>query len=149
MRTLEERLEAKIERVTESGCWIWTGTNNCGYGQIWLNRRHHPVHRVAYEMHVGKIPEGMQIDHLCRVPSCCNPYHLEPVTPRENTLRGTNPAAKNAMKTHCPSGHPYDVFRRNWRECKECARLREAERRAQKRLMNAALVNAEGHHVQV
>lgn len=132
MQTLEERFEAKIERITESGCWIWTSTNNNGYGQIWVNRRYHPAHRVAYEMYVGPIPDGMQIDHLCRVPACCNPYHLEPVTPRENTLRSMNPAAKNAKKTHCPYGHPYDVFRRGWRECKECARVREMERRNKK-----------------
>ena len=60
------------------------------------------AHRVAYELQVGPIPVGLQLDHLCRVRSCVNPAHLEPVTSAENTRRGLR-----AMKTHCPQGHPY------------------------------------------
>jgi len=78
---------------------------------------------------VGEIPEGLQIDHLCRVPACVRPDHLEVVTPRINVWRGRSDAAKNALKTECPQGHPYDEknTRRDWegkRSCRECARLR-------------------------
>lgn len=73
-------------------CWLWRGAganHNLGYG-IWHPRRseHHGAHRYAYELVVGVIPEGLHLDHLCRVPSCVNPSHLEPVTPSENTIRG-------------------------------------------------------------
>lgn len=64
-------------------------------------------HRFAYELLVGPVPEGMQLDHLCRNRWCCNPEHLELVTPRENTLRGVGPSAVNAVKTHCKNGHEF------------------------------------------
>jgi hypothetical protein len=64
------------------------------------------AHRFAYSVLVGPIPDGLQIDHLCRNEMCVNPEHLEPVTQRINMLRGTGPQAVNAQKTHCPKGHP-------------------------------------------
>ena len=74
------------------------------------------AHRFAYEMLVGPIPEGLDLDHLCRVRHCVNPNHLEPVTRSENLRRGIRPRLpqndrigdKNRAKTHCPKGHPYD-----------------------------------------
>jgi len=66
------------------------------------------VHRIAYEFALGPIPDGLTLDHLCRNTICCNPAHLEPVTLRVNTLRGTSPIADNARKTHCKNGHPFD-----------------------------------------
>lgn len=94
-----------------------------------------PAHRFAYERLVGLIPEGLQLDHLCRVPYCVNPAHLEPVTSRENTMRGLNFAAVNAKKTHCLRGHllsgdnlmttpSYDG-----RLCRTCRQLSDKKRR--------------------
>lgn len=113
-------------KVTESGCWQWTGhLTRDGYGS------QHP-HRTAYEEFVGPIPDGLQIDHLCRNRACCNPEHLEAVTPRQNTHRGYGPAGLNARKTHCDKGHALTVEntyvhpptspRAGRRTCRECLR---------------------------
>ena len=80
---------------TES-CWLWTGAKTAeGYGEIKIDRRMHYTHRWAYEFCVGPIPEGLTIDHLCRVRHCMNPDHLEVVTRKENILRGESPAAQH------------------------------------------------------
>lgn len=90
--------------VTPSGCWEWQGTvNSNGYGSIGHLGKRMSTHRLSYELHVGPIPEGLVIDHLCRNRACCNPAHLEPVTQGENTRRG-----EPAQRTHCPQGHAYD-----------------------------------------
>lgn len=96
-----------------TGCWLWHRrlTRN-GYGEISHGklRTNALAHRLSYQLHKGPIPEGLDLDHLCRVRHCVNPSHLEPVSRRVNTLRGINPPAKNAMKTHCSKGHPFDLF---------------------------------------
>lgn len=105
-KTYESRVQAKIMPVTECGCWLWTGrVNACGYGTVsayegdkMVTRR---AHRVVYEHEVGKIPDGLVLDHKCRNPSCVNPAHLEPVTTKENTRRGLS----GVLKTHCKHGH--------------------------------------------
>ena len=90
-------------------CWVWIGSRNtAGYGRMNYNCKHHAAHRLSWEFHVGPIPEGLVIDHLCRNTSCVNPNHLEPVTDRVNILRGTAPTAEAARKTHCPKGHAYE-----------------------------------------
>jgi HNH endonuclease len=95
-------------RVTDAGCWEWLkGKGWMGYGKTRHNSRTRPVHLVTYELFVGPIPEGKQLDHLCKNVICCNPAHLEPVTPRENVLRSDNFCAKNARKTHCIHGHEF------------------------------------------
>jgi len=71
-----------------SGCWLWTGSADNGYGQIHWKRKTGKAHRIAYEILIGPVPDGLEIDHLCRVRSCCNPAHMEPVTHRENITRG-------------------------------------------------------------
>ena len=82
------------ERIKFRGtCWIWTGAcNSVGYGHMRWNGRHVFVHRLAYELSVGPIPQGLEIDHVaergCVSRACCNPAHLEPVTHAENVRRG-------------------------------------------------------------
>lgn len=89
------------------------------------------AHRLAYEGLVGPIPEGLQIDHLCRVRNCVNPEHLEPVTSRENTMRGDNWSAKYAKMTTCAKGHSFDAVTKDGkRKCKTCRRGWENARRA-------------------
>ena len=127
------RFWLKVEK-TET-CWLWTaGRVWNGYGQFKVAGRHVYAHRFAYELLVGPIPEGLTIDHLCRVRHCVNPAHLEPVTSRENTLRGDTPAARNAAKTHCPQGHPLEAgnlrlseLRRGGRACLICHREYQRE----------------------
>lgn len=85
---LPPRMQPRI-LVTAGGCWEWQGElNRNGYGRVWVNGRRLMAHRVAYQLLVGDIEPGLVLDHLCRNRRCCNPEHLEPVTVRENTLRG-------------------------------------------------------------
>ena len=126
--SLAERFDAKWFRHPITGCWIWTASTTAGYGRIDVNRKFLYAHRVAYERFVGPIPAGLQLDHLCRVRRCVNPSHLEPVTSRENTLRGNGVAARASAATHCPHGHPYDeanTYRdpRGWLRCRTCKRM--------------------------
>jgi hypothetical protein len=108
-----------------------------GYGRISRGGRraaYIPVHRAAWELAGGTIPAGLEIDHLCRNRLCCNPAHLEPVIHRVNVLRGEGLAARNAVKTHCPRGHPYNETNTRYsagrRHCRTCARLGARIRRA-------------------
>lgn len=127
-----------------SGCWLWTGTTiKDGYGQISIHGRGQMAHRVSYETFVGPIPEGMTIDHLCRITCCINPDHLQPVTNTQNILRGVAPSARNAVKTHCLHGHPlsganlYITRDGLHRRCRTCTNRRtrdfERKRRAEGR----------------
>lgn len=128
---MPERFWRKVEVDPETGCWLWTAyLTSAGYGQFQFGCRHEFAHRAAYAGLVGPIPEGLQIDHLCRNRRCCNPDHLEPVTQKENLLRGDTIVAACAAKTHCPHGHPYagDNLRiqgKGARYCKICNRLRQ------------------------
>lgn len=113
-------------RVDANGCWIWQrSTLKAGYGCIRVEGKTRTVHSVAFELFEGEVPEGLELDHLCRVRACCNPMHLEPVTHRENILRGASRAAKAAV-THCPRGHAYDAsntYRYQGRRfCRACQR---------------------------
>ena len=134
---LPARLRTKFT-VTDD-CWEWTaGRFSLGYGAYELDGKTRLAHRVVYEALVGPIPEGRQLDHLCRVRHCVNPDHLEPVTPRENTVRGVGPSAQNSRKTHCPQGHPYSgenlyVDPRNRRRCRTCMRQNLRDWQARKR----------------
>jgi hypothetical protein len=79
----------KTRVAITSDCWLWTGTlNRDGYGRVSIGGREIGAHRAVYEALIGAVPEGMQLDHLCRVPNCVNPEHLEPVTIGEYIRRG-------------------------------------------------------------
>lgn len=129
---MSEKTRAKFwSRVDTGGeCWLWKGPlQKHGYGAIGGRL----AHRVAYELLKGPIPEGLQLDHLCRVRPCVNPEHLEPVTPKTNCLRGFGPGGLNAQKTHCPRGHEYSdantyvrTGRLPARGCRACNRIAQA-----------------------
>lgn len=116
--------------VDENGCWIWKSDgqiNKWGYAKFITgsrrdnSRRHKFVHRVSYEVFVGDIPEGLHIDHLCRVNRCVNPDHLEPVTPAENNKRNDKlPPTINAKKKNCPKCGGEWVQLKDRRQCRPC-----------------------------
>lgn len=110
--------------MNESGCWEWSGKRRpAGYGVIWDGGKEKLAHRVSYELFEGVIPDGLDLDHLCRNRICVRPAHLEPVTRQENLLRGQTIPAKHAAKTACPQGHPYDAKDcRGARICMTCKR---------------------------
>lgn len=133
------RFWAKVERT--AGCWLWTASvSTNGYGQAWDSARRTPrrAHRLAWEDRFGPVPEGFYLDHLCRVRRCVNPDHLQIVTNRINVVeRGDGPTARNAAKTHCLRGHPFDEANtRRYatrygpaRACRACHRERWHQRR--------------------
>lgn len=138
-----DRFAEKIA-LTDSGCIEWIGGDNgAGYGSFfldWAGGRNLKAlaHRWSYEYHVGPIPDGLHLDHLCRNTMCVNPEHLEAVTQQENTLRGFSVAAEHAQKTHCINGHPLSgdnlILRSNgkWRDCRECKRQKDRRYRQRK-----------------
>lgn len=123
----------ELSRVDDStGCWVWEGYRSpTGYGTVGYKGRKAYTHRLMYVLFVGPIPEGTQLDHFrCDNRSCCNPDHVRPVSPRENTLRSSNPAALNAAKTHCVRGHEFTdattyVTRAGKRQCRVCMLIRQ------------------------
>jgi hypothetical protein len=107
-------------------CWTWTGgKTTAGYGVVRIDApRPGYVHRLSYTLLVGPISDGLHTDHLCRNRACCNPSHLEPVTPRVNILRG-----EKAQKPECANGHPLEGDNLVWskedgrhphRRCRTC-----------------------------
>jgi len=127
--SVRERLYRRLAEDPVTGCLLWPlSKNHHGYGQIYVEPgRTGKVHRVAWELENGPVPEGFQLDHLCRVRNCANVAHLELVSPRENQLRGQT----NAAKTHCPRGHEFDLLNTYWRpdgggrQCRACKRARD------------------------
>lgn len=120
-----KKFKSNINFDGPGDCWLWTGTKDRdGYGKFHAPNGTGGAHRAAFELWEGPIPKGLHIDHLCRVPNCVNPAHMEPVTPAENCRRGYH-----ATKTHCKHGHKYtaDNLQRNKagiRMCKTCSRER-------------------------
>lgn len=130
------RFWAKVEKT--DGCWLWHGKiESNGYGRFRAGGPQVSVHRWSYEQVHGSIPEGLHLDHLCRVRNCVNPEHLEAVTCRENVMRSpVAPAAINARKTHCTKGHPLDD-KRICRVCRAIVRKRYWEKNRERWLVHA------------
>lgn len=134
-----ERIERKVQRIPFSGCWIFMGAlNQSGYGWVGTGtheRKSDRAHRLMYQHYVGPIPDGKELDHLCRVRSCCNPFHLEAVTRKEHCQRGEcgkATGAKNRAKTHCKQGHaftPENTYTppgTDYRTCRACLNHRRS-----------------------
>lgn len=136
-----KRLWKRIDIRGHDECWHWTGPPNTGgYGEIRIAGRSYRAHIVVYESKYGPVPAGLQLDHrchnldlncpgnLCAHRLCCNPAHLEAVTPSENCKRGRN-GRYLAERTHCaPLGHEYTeantiIDKRGYRHCRECKRI--------------------------
>lgn len=131
---LPDRFWSKVQPCPMTGCWIWVGaTTSDGYGQIKHLRRQDSAHRLFFEALRGPIPDGLHIDHRCRVRCCVNPAHLEPVTPRENVLRGVGHVAALSRATHCKHGHEFNLqntyVRPQGRTCRACHASRMRLRR--------------------
>lgn len=128
---LVTRFWACVAKAGEDECWLWTGSCTVdGYGWFRVGYRNLRAHRVSYEFAHGSIP-GETLDHLCRVPRCVNPAHLEPVTIAENVLRGDGCTAEHARYTHCSYGHEFSMANtriyNGRRVCRACGRRRQAQ----------------------
>ena len=132
------RFNANIVENVE-GCWIWMlSVNHQGYGLFWVDGQYVATHRWSYEHFIKPIPEGLQIDHLCRRRDCVNPSHLEPVTARENRRR--------SMKDHCAHGHRWTTAttymdKRGQRNCIPCHRLLTKQWKEKRRACSLVCVN--------
>lgn len=134
------RFSRHVTPEPNTGCWLWTGADNTiGYGKM-----RHPetgkcdyVHRYAYEVIVGVIPEDLEIDHICNIRSCVNPDHMELVTRQENVRRRRD---RLRQRPYCHNGHEMTsentYFDKNgWRTCRTCRN--NNARRFRERKMNA------------
>lgn len=132
-RQARARFLARIDRRGPDECWPWTaGTISVGYGSFRVSDVHFLAHRVSYELLNGTIPDGLEIDHLCRNRLCCNPTHMEAVTAAENKHR------EQAAIKACPQGHEYtpeNTYRRanGDRRCRTCTLAANSARQAQRR----------------
>jgi hypothetical protein len=148
----EAGLWKRIDRRGPDECWPWIGRclTRDGYATFHLiGRKNTTAHRVVYELLVGPIPEGLDIDHLCRNRQCMNPAHMEPVTRRVNTLRGETMPAKHAAVTHCPYGHEYTPENTRWydghRWCRACGKRRSVEAAERKKAARHARAESRPH----
>lgn len=136
----------KHVEADENGCWIWTAARNFGgYGLVRFVGRNHMAHRTTYEAFVEAILPWRVLDHLCRNPSCCNPAHLEAVTPKENVRRSyangipRKPPRRKPPRTECGKGHPLTddnvyLSTDGRRRCRACQRIFDATRRERRRV---------------
>lgn len=123
-----QRFWEKVSATSAHGCWVWEyATNGVGYGRFWDGTRLLYAHRFAYIERFGAIPDGLELDHLCRNRRCVNPAHLEPVTRSENLLRSPLIGQHSRMLTECVHGHPFSEENTAYtpqghRRCRQCER---------------------------
>lgn len=147
-----ERFLDKVEPNTETGCWEWSASvTDDGYGQFWFEGGMRRAHVLSYRHTGGDIPDGWEVDHLCRVRNCVLDQHLEAVPKRVNILRGIGPTAVNASLTHCKEGHPFNddntrINPKGSRVCVPCERAYMAAyyERNREKLIVAAAKNRKG-----
>lgn len=126
-RPVLDRLMARTDKAAAGGCWEWQGSKDVqGYGRINIGNVPRLVHRVAYELLVGPIPEGLELDHQCVNPPCLNPAHMAPVTHAENMAR--------TRRSTCKRGHVFTdatVYTKGdgSRECAVCKVARRVKAR--------------------
>lgn len=132
--TLPSAMSRLVERLTENahGCWVHPAPRPNGYGYITDHGVEHLAHRFMYEAMVAEIPDGLQLDHLCRTRACCNPYHLDPVTPGVNSRRGARQGyrAQRCIHGHAKTPENTYVSPKGLRRCRTCKRLAEQQRAA-------------------
>lgn len=139
-KAILDRFLAFVLPEPTSGCYLWTGgTDSNGYGTFTVEdskerRQRVQAHVFSWESECGPVPDGLELDHLCRTRRCVRRSHLDPVTHTVNVLRGKGLAAHWARRTACPAGHPlaepYAYIGRNGRVCRICRNTRDRERRA-------------------
>ena len=149
---VEQRLLARRRINKETGCWEYTkGLTRCGYGRMGATGvlgKSTTVHRIAYVLWVGPIPEGLEVHHECKTRSCFNPEHSRAVTHAENVALGDYTSNhRNGRKTHCKRGHAFKgdniiwerQARGGWaRKCRACRDQREKVRTARRRAAREA-----------
>ena len=142
---LLDRIRSKFV-IDDSGCWIWIAAHDRGgYGHSCMDGKRIMAHRLTYKLLAGTIPEGLELDHLCRIPPCVNPAHLEPVTPQENNRRSI---PYRMIITHCKRGHEYTTENtcvsywhgRKRRRCRTCKNKQLRENRKSRRRVRYVLL---------
>ena len=137
-RPVADRFWEKVRPAPPMACWEWTAATSHGYGVFVIERKNLRAHRVAYELMIGPIPQGLVLDHLCHNRGCVNPYHLDPVPLEVNSgrsLAGEINRARILAQQFCVRGHDLNdptvarVTSDGYRQCRECKRIWRTRRR--------------------